>query len=71
MGKLFSLQSPYKPNGDQGQAIQALSEGILQQKAAQVLLGVTGSGKTFSMAHIIENVQMPTLILFAYLQQVV
>jgi excinuclease ABC subunit B len=63
MSKLFSLQSPYKPSGDQGQAIQALSEGVLQQKAAQVLLGVTGSGKTFSMAHIIENVQMPTLIL--------
>ena len=57
------LSSEYKPTGDQPQAIAQLSEGILDDIPAQVLLGVTGSGKTFTMANVIERVQRPTLIL--------
>ncbi len=59
----FRLSSEYKPTGDQPQAIAQLSEGILDDIPAQVLLGVTGSGKTFTMANVIERVQRPTLIL--------
>jgi len=59
----FKLVSDYKPAGDQPQAIDALVEGILSGKQTQVLLGVTGSGKTFTMANVIERVQMPTLVL--------
>ena len=59
----FILHSEYKPTGDQPQAIEALANGIEQGKKEQVLLGVTGSGKTFTMANIIERVQKPTLIL--------
>jgi excinuclease ABC subunit B len=59
----FVLQSEYQPQGDQPQAIAALVEGIKEGQKNQVLLGVTGSGKTFTMAKIIEQVQMPTLIL--------
>lgn len=59
----FQLVSDLKPTGDQPQAIQKLSEGILQGKKNQVLLGVTGSGKTFTMANVIQNVQKPTLII--------
>ncbi len=59
----FSLQSQYKPTGDQPQAIEQLAEGIRQGREAQTLLGVTGSGKTFTMANVIKEVQRPTLIL--------
>ncbi|OLY90912.1 Excinuclease ABC subunit B [Cnuella takakiae] len=59
----FKIQSPYKPAGDQPFAIQQLTEGILGGERHQVLLGVTGSGKTFTMANVIQNVQKPTLIL--------
>ena len=62
MGK-FMLHSNYKPTGDQPQAIAALTEGVLSGKKEQVLLGVTGSGKTFTMANIIANVNRPTLVL--------
>jgi len=59
----FEVISPFKPAGDQGEAIAALAEGIKQGDRFQVLQGVTGSGKTFTMAKIIEAVQMPTLII--------
>ena len=58
----FEVVSPFKPAGDQGEAIAALAEGIRSGDQFQVLQGVTGSGKTFTMAKIIEAVQMPTLI---------
>ena len=60
---MFKLHSEYKPTGDQPQAIEYLSNGIKQGKKFQTLLGVTGSGKTFTMANIIQNVQKPTLVL--------
>ena len=60
---MFKLVSKYKPTGDQPQAIQYLSEGIKSGKKFQTLLGVTGSGKTFTMANIIQKVQKPTLVL--------
>ena len=59
----FNLQSPYQPAGDQPGAIAQLTEGILQGERHQTLLGVTGSGKTFTMANVIQNVQRPTLVL--------
>ncbi len=59
----FVLHSPYKPTGDQPQAIAALTKGVLNGKREQTLLGVTGSGKTFTMANIIANVNKPTLVL--------
>ena len=59
----FKLQSNYKPTGDQPAAIKTLSDGINQATKEQVLLGVTGSGKTFSMANVIQNIQKPTLVL--------
>ena len=59
----FQIESSFKPCGDQPQAIERLVEGIERKKPAQVLLGITGSGKTFTMANIIEKVQKPTLIL--------
>ncbi len=62
MGK-FVLHSDYRPTGDQPQAIDTLSRGILRGDRMQTLLGVTGSGKTFTMANIIEKVQKPTLVL--------
>ena len=58
----FSLQSDYVPKGDQGHAIAALTAGLEQDLKHQVLLGVTGSGKTFTMANVIANVQRPTLV---------
>ena len=60
---MFKLHSEYKPTGDQPQAIEYLSSGIKQGKKFQTLLGVTGSGKTFTMANIIQQVQRPTLVL--------
>ncbi len=59
----FELHSQYKPTGDQPEAIAALSEGVLRGDKEQTLLGVTGSGKTFTMANIIANVNKPTLVL--------
>ena len=60
---MFKLHSEYKPTGDQPKAIEYLSNGIKEGKKFQTLLGVTGSGKTFTMANIIEKVQKPTLVL--------
>jgi excinuclease ABC subunit B len=59
----FVLKSSYSPQGDQPQAIQRLWDGILQNKRYQTLLGVTGSGKTFTMANLIEKVQRPSLVI--------
>src|SRR5260221_4084925 len=59
----FSITSQFKPAGDQPLAIKKLSSGIEENKEHQVLLGVTGSGKTFTMAQVIQNVQKPTLII--------
>ncbi len=59
----FQVVSKYKPSGDQPQAIEKLSKGILNGEKFQTLLGVTGSGKTFTMANVIEKVQRPTLVL--------
>ena len=59
----FKLVSEFGPKGDQPQAIEALSEGVLEGAQHQVLLGVTGSGKTFTMANVIERVQRPTLVI--------
>lgn len=59
----FELTSTYKPTGDQPEAISQLTEGILQEVPAQTLLGVTGSGKTFTIANVIANINKPTLIL--------
>ena len=60
---MFKLHAPYKPTGDQPQAIKQLTDGLNSGTREQTLLGVTGSGKTFTMANIIQNVQKPTLIL--------
>src|SRR5690242_17175625 len=59
----FRLHAPFPPAGDQPDAIRQLTEGIQQQEKFQTLLGVTGSGKTFTMANVIQNVQKPTLVL--------
>ena len=61
--ELFKLVAPYKPTGDQPEAIAKLVEGIKRGDKEQTLLGVTGSGKTFTMANIIQQVQKPTLVL--------
>ena len=60
---VFKLNTEFKPAGDQPEAISKLSEGIKLKKKSQVLLGITGSGKTFTMANVIQNVQRPALIL--------
>lgn len=59
----FKIKSEYKPAGDQPEAIASLTEGLIDGKKHQVLLGVTGSGKTFTMANIIQNVQKPTIVI--------
>ena len=59
----FKIEAPYKPAGDQPEAIQQLTEAIVEGEKHQVLLGVTGSGKTFTIANVIQNVQRPTLVL--------
>ena len=59
----FRLHSDYQPTGDQPEAIEALTEGFRQGNQAQTLLGVTGSGKTFTMANVIQNLQKPTLVI--------
>ena len=59
----FKLVSGYKPKGDQPKAIRKLTDGVLKNQKHQTLLGVTGSGKTFTVANVIENVQKPTLVI--------
>ena len=59
----FKLQSKFQPTGDQPQAIEKLTEGVLDGIRTQVLVGVTGSGKTFTMANVIKNVNKPTLVI--------
>ncbi|MBR2614929.1 MAG: excinuclease ABC subunit UvrB [Clostridia bacterium] len=59
----FKLKSKYSPSGDQGEAIQKLTEGVFDGERLQVLLGVTGSGKTFTMANVIKNVGRPALVI--------
>ena len=59
----FELVSPFKPTGDQPEAIKALSEGVLRGDRMQTLKGVTGSGKTFTMANVIAALNKPTLII--------
>ena len=59
----FQLHSPFEPAGDQPSAIQQLTEGIVNGEQYQTLLGVTGSGKTFTIANVIQNIQRPTLVL--------
>ena len=61
--EVFHLKAPFKPTGDQPQAIEKLADGILRGEKNQVLLGVTGSGKTYTMAKVIEKVQKPTLVI--------
>lgn len=61
--KKFKLHSAYKPTGDQPEAIKSLTEGVLDGLKTQVLVGVTGSGKTFTMANVINNVQRPALVI--------
>ncbi|MDF1569918.1 MAG: DEAD/DEAH box helicase family protein, partial [Spirochaetaceae bacterium] len=62
MNRRFKVVSPYEPAGDQPQAIDALVRGIENGVSPQTLLGVTGSGKTYTMAKTIERVQMPVLV---------
>ena len=59
----FNLQSEFKPSGDQPQAIEALVNGVEKKQKHQVLLGITGSGKTFAMANVVQNLQRPTLVI--------
>lgn len=63
MQQKFDLHSPYKPSGDQPQAIKALTQGLQEGLAFQTLLGVTGSGKTFTIANVIEQVQRPAIVM--------
>ena len=60
---MFDLVSDYKPSGDQPKAINELVKGIKEGAKGQVLLGVTGSGKTFTMANVIQQIGRPTLVL--------
>ena len=60
---MFKLESPYTPKGDQPTAIKELVNGLHEGSEAQTLLGVTGSGKTFTIANVIEQTQRPTLVL--------
>ena len=59
----FKLHAPFSPTGDQPEAIEKLTEGVLDGIRTQVLVGVTGSGKTFTMANVIKNVGRPTLVI--------
>jgi excinuclease ABC subunit B len=63
MGKEFKIISPHKPSGDQPQAIDKLVDGLNDGADAQILLGVTGSGKTFTIANVVEKIQKPTLVI--------
>ena len=62
----FKLHAPYKPTGDQPRAIEKLVQGFEEGNQFETLVGVTGSGKTFTMANIIQHVQKPTLITVSY-----
>ena len=62
-GSIFKLHSDYKPTGDQPQAIEALVKGFQEGNQCQTLLGVTGSGKTFTMANVIQKLNKPTLVI--------
>ena len=59
----FKLKAPFGPKGDQAQAIEKLTRGVREGQRAQTLLGVTGSGKTYTMAAVIENIGRPTLVI--------
>ena len=59
----FKLKAPYEPTGDQPQAIAELVKGFKEGNQCQTLLGVTGSGKTFTMANVIQQLQKPTLVI--------
>ncbi len=59
----FNLKSEYKPSGDQPKAIKELTEGIIRGDKYQTLLGVTGSGKTYTVSHVIQNIGKPTLVM--------
>jgi len=63
MDDRFQLVSDYRPQGDQPRAIAQLSEGLRRGDRMQTLVGVTGSGKTFTMANVIQEVEMPTLVI--------
>ena len=63
MSNLFKLEVAYSPQGDQKTAIAELTQGLVDGEKHQVLLGVTGSGKTFTMAKLIERLEKPTLVL--------
>jgi len=63
MNKLFQLKSDYQPAGDQPEAISALVDGLKAGESGMTLLGVTGSGKTFTVANVIQELQRPTLIM--------
>jgi len=60
---MFKLEAPFEPSGDQPQAIEALVEQLKHDRKHQMLMGVTGSGKTFTMANVIERYQKPTLVI--------
>jgi excinuclease ABC subunit B len=60
---VFDLHTKYQPSGDQPRAIAELVEGLHEQRKSQVLLGVTGSGKTFTMSNVIREVERPTLVI--------
>src|SRR5690348_15505700 len=60
---LFKLEAPYKPTGDQPEAIAQLTQGVKDNIPYQTLLGATGTGKTFSIANVVDRVQKPTLVL--------
>ena len=62
-GSIFKLHSDYEPTGDQPQAIETLVKGFREGNQCQTLLGVTGSGKTFTMANVIQELQKPTLVI--------
>ncbi|MBR3746699.1 MAG: DEAD/DEAH box helicase family protein, partial [Selenomonadaceae bacterium] len=63
MNKKFKVVSNFRPTGDQPQAIKSLADGLDDGYRAQVLLGATGTGKTFTVAKVIERVQLPTLVI--------
>src|SRR3989338_9214417 len=63
MSTKFKIKAPFKPAGDQPKAIEVLVKGIKEKKRHQTLLGVTGSGKTFTVANVIEKIQKPALVI--------
>jgi len=62
-GEKFQIKTKLRPRGDQPKAIRELTEGVLAGLRYQTLLGATGTGKTFTIAHVIQNVQKPTLVI--------